>query len=67
MVDPMRDVILRWSGPADVLGMSWLTDLDAGEVIEPDTSGSYAFVMNGQARRFRWEYEKRPGNSGKKR
>jgi len=46
--------------------MSWLIDQETGEVIEPDSRGNYTFTMNGQKRYFTWEYEKRPGNSGKK-
>ena len=64
--DPAREVTLNWTGTDEVLGMSWLIDLDTGEVTEPDKRSSYSFVMNAKQRRFSWEYEKRPGNSGRK-
>ena len=64
--DSLREVTLKWTGTDEVLGMSWLIDLDTGEVIEPDKRGSYSFVMNANQRRFSWEYEKRPGNSSRK-
>jgi len=64
--DPAREVTLKWTGPARILGMSWLIDQESGEVIEPDSRDSYTFIMNGRQRHFTWEYEMRPGNSGGK-
>lgn len=64
--DPAREVTLEWSGPARILGMSWLIDKGTGEIIEPDSRGNYTFIMNGQKRYFTWEYENRPGSSGRK-
>ena len=64
--DPAREVRLEWTGSDEIFGMSWLIDQDTGEVIEPDSRGSYTFIMNGQKRYFTWEYEKRPGNSPRK-
>jgi len=64
--DPEREVTLQWTGPDAILRTSWLIDQDTGEVIEPDSRGTYTFTMNAKQRRFTWEYEKRPGNSRRK-
>jgi len=64
--DPEREVTLQWTGPDAILRTSWLIDQNTGEVIEPDSRGTYTFTMNAKQRRFTWEYEKRPGNSRRK-
>ncbi len=64
--DPAGEVTLSWTIPDNMPGKSWLIDQDSGEVIEPDSGGSYTFVMDGQQRHFTWEYEKRPGKGGGK-
>lgn len=63
--DPEREVKLEWTGPDEILGMSWLIDQDTGEVIEPDNHSSYSFIMKGKQRRFNWDYKKHQGK-GKK-
>ncbi len=52
--DPEAEVTLRWEGPAERLLGAELTDLETGQRIAVDSSGSYVFSMNGPARQFAW-------------
>jgi hypothetical protein len=47
-------VILRWSGPKDVLRQSWLVDLETGKAIHAGSEKQIEFAMPAGSREFLW-------------
>jgi hypothetical protein len=47
-------VILRWSGPKDVLRQSWLVDVETGKAIHAGSEKQIEFAMPAGSREFLW-------------